>query len=86
MKQLFSLAHLSLLSSAERTLKLDANNKFKVIQITDLHMGETEAGDKACTEEMKNLIDWEKPDIAILTGDMVSGYAWDGKTEGWYAT
>ena len=22
--------------------------------------------------------------MAILTGDMVSGYAWDGKTEGWY--
>jgi len=33
---------------------------------------------------MKKLIDWESPDIAILTGDMVSGYAWDGKTEGWY--
>lgn len=33
---------------------------------------------------MKNLIDWESPDLAILTGDMVSGYAWDGKTSGWY--
>ena len=32
---------------------------------------------------MKNLIDWEKPDLAVLTGDMVSGYAWD-HTEGWY--
>jgi predicted MPP superfamily phosphohydrolase len=32
---------------------------------------------------MKNLIDWEKPDLAILTGDMVSGYAWD-HSEGWY--
>jgi predicted MPP superfamily phosphohydrolase len=32
---------------------------------------------------MKKLIDWEKPDLAILTGDMVSGYAWD-HSEGWY--
>jgi hypothetical protein len=32
---------------------------------------------------MENLIDWEKPDLAILTGDMVSGYAWDN-TDGWY--
>ena len=32
---------------------------------------------------MKKLIEWEKPDLAILTGDMVSGYAWDNST-GWY--
>lgn len=32
---------------------------------------------------MEKLIGWEKPDLAVLTGDMVSGYAWD-QSEGWY--
>ena len=33
---------------------------------------------------MKKLFSWERADLAILTGDMVSGYAWDGKEQGWY--
>ena len=32
---------------------------------------------------MEKLFDWEKPDLAVLTGDRVSGYAWDNST-GWY--
>ena len=35
------------------------------------------------TELMKKLIDFEKPDLVALTGDMVSGYGWDG-SQGWY--
>ena len=72
------------LALAERTIKLNSDGKLKVIQITDIHYGEDGAKDANTTAEMKDLIDWEKPDMAILTGDMVSGYAWDGKTEGWY--
>mmetsp|Transcript_42099 Transcript_42099/g.40358 ORF Transcript_42099/g.40358 Transcript_42099/m.40358 type:complete len:250 (+) Transcript_42099:162-911(+) len=34
---------------------------------------------------MTNLLRWEKPDIAVMTGDIISGYEWDGVTEGWYA-
>jgi hypothetical protein len=32
---------------------------------------------------IKNLIDWEDPDVIIVTGDVVSGYAWDEKTRPW---
>ena len=32
---------------------------------------------------MKKLIEWEKPDLVVLTGDMASGYAWDNTTT-WY--
>jgi len=32
---------------------------------------------------VSKLIDLEKPDVVVLTGDMVSGFAWD-KSEGWY--
>ena len=34
---------------------------------------------------MRNVMINESPDVAIVTGDVVSGYAWDGKTQGWYA-
>jgi metallophosphoesterase superfamily enzyme len=34
---------------------------------------------------MRKVLELEKPDIAVITGDVISGYAWDGKTEGWYA-
>jgi len=53
------------------------------MQITDIHYGENEAKDANTTRLMESLIGMEKPDLAILTGDMVSGYAWD-KSEGWY--
>lgn len=33
---------------------------------------------------MKNILEWEKPDMVVVTGDCVSGYAWNG-TKGWYA-
>lgn len=52
------------------------------MQMTDLHFGEKERYDTATQKEMEDLMDWEKPDMVVLTGDMVSGYAWD-KTEGW---
>ena len=84
MKFILTLAQLVLLASSERTVKLNKDNKLKIIQITDIHYGEDEDKDVATTQEMKQLIDWETPDMAILTGDMVSGYAWDGKSSGWY--
>ena len=84
MKYTYISAFTLSLALAERTIKLNSDGKLKVIQITDIHYGEDEADDAKTTAEMKDLIDWETPDMAILTGDMVSGYAWDGKTEGWY--
>jgi predicted MPP superfamily phosphohydrolase len=32
---------------------------------------------------IRKIIDWEKPDIAVITGDVISGNKWDKKTEGW---
>lgn len=34
---------------------------------------------------MENILRLEKPDIAIITGDVVSGYAWDEVTHPWAA-
>ena len=32
---------------------------------------------------MKKILEWEKPDLAVVTGDVISGNKWDKKTEGW---
>ncbi len=56
-----------------------------MVQFTDIHFGENEDNDIQAQNLMRNVIELEKPDLAIVTGDVVSGYAWDGKTPGWYA-
>lgn len=55
----------------------------KILQMTDLHYGEGEVQDRLNTAIQENLLKWEKPDLVVITGDMVSGYAWPG-TKGWY--
>ena len=65
--------------AAAKQLKLNENGKFKILQPTDIHYGENDEKDKKTTKLIEDLIDWEQPDLAVMTGDMVSGYAWDGK-------
>jgi hypothetical protein len=49
MKFILTLAQLVLLASSERTVKLNKDNKLKIIQITDIHYGEDEGKDAATT-------------------------------------
>jgi hypothetical protein len=32
---------------------------------------------------MAEILDWEKPDLVVITGDVISGWKWDGKTPDW---
>lgn len=66
-------------------LKFRAEGKFKMVQFTDIHFGENEENDVMAQNLIRKVIELEQPDLAVVTGDVVSGYAWDGKTEGWYA-
>ena len=34
---------------------------------------------------MRKVLELEKPDIVVTTGDVISGYAWNGKTKDWFA-
>lgn len=34
---------------------------------------------------MNDILDQEKPDFVVITGDVISGYAWDGVTKPWAA-
>jgi len=64
---------------SQHILKFQKNGTFKILQLTDLHFGEAEPTqwgpiqDKNSTRVMKNILSIEKPDLVILTGDMLTG-------------
>ena len=64
-------------------LRFNQNGKFKMVQFTDIHFGEDDKDDASNQKLMGEILDYEKPDLVIITGDVVSGYAWDGKTTPW---
>jgi len=77
--------YISPTSSSDYKTKFQFNKdgSFVILQLTDLHFGESEEKDINTTRVMNRTISEIKPDIVILTGDSISGYAWDGKTKGW---
>ena len=63
--------------------QFNTNGNFVILQLTDLHFGESEEKDFNTTRVMNRTINEIKPDVVILTGDSISGFAWDGKEQGW---
>lgn len=59
---------------ADPELRFNNNGKFKIAQFTDTHLGydRKEVFD-AAVKMMKNIIEQEKPDLVMLTGDIVTG-------------
>lgn len=51
-------------------LKFDINGKFKIVQFTDMHEGPEL--DKTI-ELMNKIIKYEKPNLVVLTGDIIDG-------------
>lgn len=56
----------------------------QIVQFADLHFGERTHSDKQTRAVQRRILAKEQPDLVILTGDQVSGYAWDGR-KGWFA-
>ena len=54
-------------------LKLDSDQTYRIVQFTDLHLGEDEARDESTFKMMKDVIRKEEPDFVAITGDLVSG-------------
>ena len=69
----------------QKKLKLREDGTFTMLQLTDLHYGESDDTDFSNNAIVSFLVDQERPDLAVVTGDVVSGYSWDGKTKGWFA-
>jgi 3',5'-cyclic AMP phosphodiesterase CpdA len=57
---------------------LSEDGELTILQLTDLHYGENIRKDINSTILTESLINFTNPDIVVITGDLVSGYAWDG--------
>ena len=78
---------LQCLNSKERVdknLRFNSNGEFTILQFTDLHFGEDSEEDAQTQKLQVKLIKQVNPDLVVLTGDMLSGYAWDGKDQEFY--
>jgi len=64
------------------SLKFNENGKFKIVQFTDLHWNPRSAKCAVTTATIKHVLETEKPDLAILTGDVVTSRPAE---EGWQA-
>lgn len=78
---LFSLAiyivivHLSVLnlSAQEINLSFNSNKQFKIVQFTDTHFYKEGENSSEVLENIKVVMETEKPDLIVLTGDIVTG-------------
>ena len=68
-------------------LRFGADNKFKIMQLTDLHMGEDEELNQKTVDLIENMIGKERPDFIAITGDLVSGQKYNtshNKDQQWW--
>lgn len=52
-------------------LKFNKDKKFKIVQFTDVHFKLGDPRSDAATERMNEVLDYEKPDLVIYTGDVI---------------
>lgn len=50
------------------------NGKYKIVQFTDLHYGESSWKDAKTNAMQKRIIELESPDLVVLSGDAITGY------------
>ena len=62
----------SLSKTEKPILKFNSNGTFKIIQITDIHWRQSLPNKEGATQVIGELLDAEKPDLVMLTGDIVS--------------
>eukprot|EP00128_Syssomonas_multiformis_P008322 Colp12_sorted_trinity150504_noHs@31960 len=71
-------------TSTER-LRFNKDGTFKIVQFTDLHYGELPSSKDTLSAQVQDtILKAEKPDLVVMTGDMVSGYAWSHLTRNWF--
>ncbi len=60
-------------AQAKPVLKYKADGKFKILQLTDIHYQYGKSGSKRALECINAVLDAERPDFVIITGDLVYG-------------
>ncbi|MCJ1461829.1 purple acid phosphatase [Pseudocyphellaria aurata] len=62
------------------------DDRFKVLQLTDLHYGGCPEDDALTDVVQQRLLDLEQPDLVVFSGDLVSGYQWNESLgPGWFS-
>ena len=56
-----------------QNLKFGEDKKFKIVQFTDVHWKADSIASEEAGERMSEVLDAEKPDLAIFTGDVIFG-------------
>jgi len=54
------------------TLKFNRNGEFKILQFTDTHINLAAKANLKSLEIIKSVVEQEKPDLVVLTGDIVT--------------
>jgi hypothetical protein len=67
-----------------KVLRFREDGTFTITQFTDMHYGELELKDILTKRVQEFILEEEDPDLVVMTGDSVSGYAWHGE-KGWFA-
>ena len=61
------------ISLGAQTLRFNANGKFKIVQFTDVHYIYNDPRSDISIERINEVLDAEKPDLVIFTGDVIYG-------------
>lgn len=82
MKKLFAAAVISLLfinaaQAKNKDLKYKPDGTFKIVQFADMHWQKSDANDLRTGQLMREILDIEKPDLVVLTGDNIAGSGCD---------
>ena len=62
-----------LLSAQQPIIKFNADKKFKIVQFTDVHYIDGDPRSAGSLENIAETLDAEKPDLVIITGDVIYG-------------
>ena len=49
------------------------NGKFRIMQVTDTHISDSEEKDNNTISNLNKMLEYEKPDFVVITGDLISG-------------
>ena len=61
------------MNAQETVLKFNQDKKFKIVQFTDTHVIYEDKRCNEAMERMNEVLDAEKPDFVIYTGDLIFG-------------
>ena len=62
---------MGMLGMQAQTLQFNSNKKFKIVQFTDVHWVPGNPASEEAAERMNEILDAEKPDLVIYTGDLI---------------